>query len=61
MHHNFVKQKLRDGGASIGTMLFEFNTTGIARLAANAGAEFFGLRVRAAHGRHLVVRRYVVF
>ena len=40
MHHNFVKQKLRDGGVSIGTMLFEFNTTGIARLTANAGAEF---------------------
>ena len=40
MHHNFVKQKLRDGGVSIGTMLFEFNTTGIARIAANAGAEF---------------------
>lgn len=40
MHHNFVKQKLREGGISIGTMFFEFNTTGIARLAANAGAEF---------------------
>ncbi|MFM9966089.1 MAG: HpcH/HpaI aldolase family protein [Planctomycetaceae bacterium] len=40
MIHNFVKQKLRDGGLSIGTMLFEFNTTGIARIAANAGAEF---------------------
>lgn len=40
MNHNFVKQKLRDGGVSIGTMLFEFNTTGIARIAANAGAEF---------------------
>lgn len=40
MIHNFVKQKLRDGGVSIGTMMFEFNTTGIARIAANAGAEF---------------------
>ena len=40
MHHNFVKHKLREGGVSIGTMLFEFNTTGIARIAANAGAEF---------------------
>lgn len=40
MQHNFVKQKLRDGGVSIGTMMFEFNTTGIARIAANAGAEF---------------------
>ncbi len=40
MIHNFVKHKLREGGVSIGTMFFEFNTTGIARLAANAGAEF---------------------
>ena len=41
MHHNFVKQKLREGGVSIGTMMFEFNTTtGIGRIAANAGAEF---------------------
>ncbi len=40
MNHNFVKQKLREGGVSIGTMMFEFNTTGIARIAANAGAEF---------------------
>ncbi len=40
MIRNTVKQKLREGGVSIGTMLFEFNTTGIARIAANAGAEF---------------------
>ncbi|MBC7816978.1 MAG: aldolase [Planctomycetaceae bacterium] len=40
MIRNSVKQKLRDGGVSIGTMMFEFNTTGIARIAANAGAEF---------------------
>lgn len=40
MHTNFVKHKLRAGQVSIGTMMFEFNTTGIARLAANAGAEF---------------------
>lgn len=40
MNHNFVKQKLRNGGVSIGTMMFEFNTTGIGRIAANAGAEF---------------------
>ena len=40
MIRNFVKHKLRDGGVSLGTMLFEFNTTGIARLTANAGAEF---------------------
>lgn len=37
MIRNAVKQKLREGGVSIGTMMFEFNTTGIA---ANAGAEF---------------------
>ena len=40
MIHNAVKNKLREGGVSIGTMMFEFNTTGIARIAANAGAEF---------------------
>lgn len=40
MIRNAVKHKLREGGVSIGTMLFEFNTTGIARIAANAGAEF---------------------
>lgn len=30
MIRNSVKHKLREGGVSIGTMLFEFNTTGIA-------------------------------
>ena len=40
MIRNSVKHKLREGGISIGTMMFEFNTTGIARIAANAGAEF---------------------
>ena len=40
MQDNQVKRKLQAGGVSIGTMMFEFNTTGIARLAANAGAEF---------------------
>ena len=37
---NPVKQKVVSGGVSIGTMMFEFNTTGIARIAANAGADF---------------------
>jgi 2-keto-3-deoxy-L-rhamnonate aldolase RhmA len=37
---NPVKQKVASGGVSIGTMMFEFNTTGIARIAANAGADF---------------------
>ncbi|HVC33227.1 MAG TPA: aldolase/citrate lyase family protein [Chloroflexota bacterium] len=40
MRDNQVKRVLRDGGVSIGTMVFEFNTTGIARIAASAGAEF---------------------
>ncbi|MBM3969148.1 MAG: aldolase [Planctomycetes bacterium] len=40
MIRNSVKHKLREGGVSIGTMLFEFNTTGIARIVANAGADF---------------------
>lgn len=40
MRANHVKQKVRTGGVSIGTFVFEFNTTGIGRLAAQAGAEF---------------------
>ena len=37
---NPVKQMVKAGGVSVGTMMFEFNTTGIGRIAANAGAEF---------------------
>src|SRR5262245_20375641 len=37
---NRVKQKLESGGVSIGTMVFEFATTGIGRITAQAGAEF---------------------
>jgi 2-keto-3-deoxy-L-rhamnonate aldolase RhmA len=40
MRSNNVKQVLRAGGISLGTMMFEFNSSGIARLAATAGAEF---------------------
>jgi 2-keto-3-deoxy-L-rhamnonate aldolase RhmA len=40
MEPNRVKEKLAAGGVSIGTMVFEFATTGVARLAAEAGAEF---------------------
>ena len=40
MRHNPVKQKVLSGGRSIGTFVFEFDTTGIGRLAAQAGAEF---------------------
>jgi 2-dehydro-3-deoxyglucarate aldolase/4-hydroxy-2-oxoheptanedioate aldolase len=40
MLSNPVKQTVKSGGVSIGTMMFEFNTTGIGRIAANAGAEF---------------------
>lgn len=40
MQTNLVKQKTANGGVAIGTMMFEFNTTGIGRMAANAGAEF---------------------
>src|SRR4051794_33850231 len=40
MKPNQVKRTLIGGGTSIGTFLFEFNTTGIARLVAEAGAEF---------------------
>jgi 2-dehydro-3-deoxyglucarate aldolase/4-hydroxy-2-oxoheptanedioate aldolase len=40
MRPNHVKRKLRAGGVSIGTFMFEFSTTGIGRIAAEAGAEF---------------------
>ncbi len=40
MSSNSVKQKLGRGEISLGTFVFEFNTSGIARLAAEAGAEF---------------------
>jgi 2-dehydro-3-deoxyglucarate aldolase/4-hydroxy-2-oxoheptanedioate aldolase len=40
MRANHVKQQLQSGGVSIGTFVFEFNTSGIGRLAAGAGAEF---------------------
>ena len=40
MRSNDVKQKVQNGGVSIGTFMFEFNTTGVGRIAAEAGAEF---------------------
>lgn len=41
MRTNTVKQTLLSGGTSIGTMIFEFKTTGIGRICAEAGADFF--------------------
>lgn len=40
MRPNLVKRRLLAGEVVLGTMVFEFGTTGIARLAAAAGAEF---------------------
>ncbi|MGE3913967.1 MAG: aldolase/citrate lyase family protein, partial [Chloroflexota bacterium] len=40
MRENPVKREIATGGVSLGTMAFEFNSTGLARLAAGAGAEF---------------------
>jgi 2-dehydro-3-deoxyglucarate aldolase/4-hydroxy-2-oxoheptanedioate aldolase len=40
MRNNHVKQKVQQGGVSIGTFVFEFSTTGIGRIAAQAGADF---------------------
>lgn len=40
MRENRVKRTLQAGGTSLGTMVFEFPSTGIARVAAEAGAEF---------------------
>ncbi len=40
MRTNQVKRALASGDVAIGTMCFEFNTVGIGRIAAEAGAEF---------------------
>ena len=40
MRTNDVKRKVHDGGTSIGTFMFEFNTTGVGRIASEAGADF---------------------
>lgn len=40
MRTNTAKQKLAAGEVSIGTMVFEFSTTGIGRIAGEAGAEY---------------------
>ena len=40
MRTNPVKRELADGGVSVGTFLFEFNTPGIGRIVSQAGAEF---------------------
>ncbi len=40
VRENKVKRTIAEGGVALGTMVFEFNTTGIARIAAEAGAEF---------------------
>lgn len=40
MKLNPVKRRLREGGVAIGTMVFEFHTVGLPRIAAAAGAEF---------------------
>lgn len=37
---NKVKTVLQNGGTSVGTFIFEFNTPGISRIVAEAGAEF---------------------
>ena len=40
MRQNRVKRTLAAGGVSVGSMVFEFNTPGIGRLASEAGADF---------------------
>jgi len=40
MRTNPIKTKLAAGGTALGAFMFEFATTGVARLAAEAGAEF---------------------
>ena len=40
MRPNPVKQKIYDGHVSLGTFVFEFDSSGVARLACEAGSEF---------------------
>ncbi|MDQ3044393.1 MAG: aldolase/citrate lyase family protein [Chloroflexota bacterium] len=40
MRTNVVKQRLNNGDLVLGTMIFEFSTSGIGRIVAAAGAEF---------------------
>lgn len=40
MRDGTIKRRLANGEVVVGTMVFEFSTTGIGRLAAGAGAEF---------------------
>jgi 2-keto-3-deoxy-L-rhamnonate aldolase RhmA len=40
MRQNKVKRTLRGGGVALGTMVMEFSTSGVARLAAQAGCDF---------------------
>lgn len=40
MRQNHVKRRLGAGEVCVGTLIFEFGTTGIARIAAAAGADF---------------------
>jgi 2-keto-3-deoxy-L-rhamnonate aldolase RhmA len=40
MRPNPVKRRLGEGGVSVGTFVLEFATTGVARIAAEAGVEF---------------------
>src|SRR5262245_25934507 len=40
MRDNAVKRTLQRGGVAVGTMMLEFGTTGVSRIAAEAGAEF---------------------
>ncbi len=40
MRENTVKRTLAHGGVALGTMVFEFDSTGLGRIAAAAGAEY---------------------
>src|SRR5215472_6707002 len=40
MRANAVKRTLRAGGVALGTMVFEFSSSGIGRIVATGGAEF---------------------
>jgi 2-dehydro-3-deoxyglucarate aldolase/4-hydroxy-2-oxoheptanedioate aldolase len=40
MRRNAVKRTIADGGVAVGTLVLEFGTTGLGRIAAGAGADF---------------------
>ena len=62
MRANRVKQALAEGGIAPGTMVFEFATSGIARIIASSGADFviFDPQGRFAIAPEMIQHRHKV-